>query len=123
MRRLITQGSPKLTEVPYYADCDYLDHVDLAPEGSDPGRLRIGSFASFAPMDVSPTLIKRFLANDQAVALGGLVYDNYVNPTIPLSAGIYYGGTPVPDSGHGQLLVGYDDRRGDPKQGLGAFLV
>jgi hypothetical protein len=59
------------------------------------------------------------LAAGHAIAFSGPVFQGYADP--PLSNGVFAGtpGTLIPNSGHGQMLVGYDDHMG----GTGAFLI
>jgi hypothetical protein len=63
-------------------------------------------------------VLKEFLASGQAVAFSGPVIKGYGK----LTDGVCYGEGPVPKTGHGQLLVGYDDSKGTAGK-QGAFLV
>src|SRR5207249_9120823 len=71
--------------------------------------------------DVPQSLLKEFLASGMAIAFAGPVYMGFSNP--PLSNGVFYGSPTIPMSGHGMLLVGYDDLAGNTAKGLGAFYI
>jgi hypothetical protein len=120
--RLIAFGSPSAADVPYEPDCTYFDNIDLAKVYPNAGRLRIGSFATFhVGAAGSLDQIKGYLANGQAVAFSGRVLENYgTGPT--LTDGVLYQTKIIPNSGHGQMLVGYDDLLGTPGK-TGALLV
>jgi hypothetical protein len=66
-------------------------------------------------------LIKEYVANGQAVAFSGSVLCGYCN-AVPLQDGVIYETDTVPNSGHGQLVVVYDDNVGTPGN-AGAFLI
>jgi hypothetical protein len=119
---LVAFGSPSTAQVPYQPDCCYISGLDLAASHPNTDRLRLGSFGAIGLQSVSPSVLKEFLASGMAIAFAGPVYQNFVqNPT--LSNGVFYGTATIPNSGHGMLLIGYDDTKGDPSQGLGAFWV
>lgn len=125
LSRLAGFGSPSAADVGYLPSCSYLREVDLQKLYPDAPRLRIGSFATFPISNIvpSPSLdqIKAYLANGQAVAFSGLVFETYNNPAIV--DGVFYGPERyVPNDGHGQLLIGYDDTLGTPGK-QGALLV
>ena len=65
--------------------------------------------------------IKQYLWNGQVVAFSGLVPEGYDAPTFV--DGVLYEQKTIPNSGHGQIIVGYDDTVGSPTLGRGAFLV
>jgi hypothetical protein len=123
LARLIAFGAPSRAEVPYEPDCCYLDAIDLARTYPDATRFRIGSFATFG-IDPSQAgviqLIKQYVANGQVVAFSGLVLQGYDTPAF--TGGVLAGVATIPDSGHGQIVVGYDDAVGSPTA-PGAFLV
>jgi hypothetical protein len=124
LARLVAFGGPSRAEVPYQADCCYLDAIDLDRSYPEATRFRIGSFATFDIMNQADVVerIKQYLWNGQVVAFSGLVPEAYgVAPTFV--DGVLYEQNTIPDSGHGQIIVGYDDRVGRPDLGLGAFLV
>jgi hypothetical protein len=125
LSRLAGFGSPTATDVPYQPSCPYLRDVNLDKAYPDAPRLRIGSFATFtidnATGSSSVGLIKAYLNNGQAVAFSGLVFDSYNNPSVV--DGVFYGPEKyVPNDGHGQMLVGYDDTVGQTGR-QGALLV
>jgi hypothetical protein len=71
-------------------------------------------------------LIKEYIANGQAVAFSGYVLCGYCNP-VPLQNGVIYEteyivGKNGKPSGHGQLVIGYDDEIGVPGK-KGALLI
>jgi hypothetical protein len=122
LSRLIGFGSPSAMEVPYQPSCAYFDNINLAQPYPDAIHLRIGSFATFH-IQKSDALerIRGYLANGQAVAFSGRVLKGY-GPSPVLTDGVLYETTIIPNSGHGQLLVGYDDTLGTAGK-TGALLV
>ena len=120
--RLIGFGSPSAADVPYKPDYAYFDNIDLATVYPNAGRLQIGSFATFhVQTPESLGQIKGYLAHRQAVAFSGRVLQDYsTNPA--LTDGVLYQTKIIPNSGHGQMLVGYDDLLGTPGK-TGALLV
>jgi hypothetical protein len=122
LSRLIAFGSPSAADVPYEPSCDYFNHIDLAKVYPNATRLRIGSFATFhIEMPTALGRIKGYLTNGQAVAFSGRVLKNYGRAPI-LTDGVLYETEIMPKSGHGQVLVGYDDKLGKPGK-TGALLV
>jgi len=86
-------------------------------------RFRIGSYAVFSIFS-NPTAVQRikeYIANGQAVAFSGNVLCGYCN-AVPLQDGVIYETEIIPGSGHGQLVVGYDDDVGTAGN-TGAFLI
>lgn len=125
LQRLIATGSPSTTQVPYAPSCQYLDRIDPDAIWPAEARLRIGSYSTFRIASDQRELIKRLLAAGHAIAFSGLVYEGYEDPS--LEFGVFGSNTDKqphikPNSGHGQLLVGYDDTKGDPSA-PGAFLI
>lgn len=125
LQRLIAAGAPNRAQVPYQPSCTFLNNVDPSREWPNEDRFRIGSYSTFKLSPDSLELIKRLLAAGNAIAFTGRVYENYDDP--PLDHGVFGSNTNVqpdtiPNSGHGQLLVGYDDTKGDPSA-PGAFLI
>lgn len=125
LSRLAGFGSPTASDVPYQPSCPYLRGIDLDKAYADMPRLRIGSFATFTidqtASSTSVGRIKAYLANGQAVAFSGLVFDSYNDPAVV--DGVFYGPLRyVPNDGHGQLLVGFDDTVGQAGR-QGALLV
>ncbi|HKY64592.1 MAG TPA: C1 family peptidase [bacterium] len=120
---MVKNGSVANSIVPYEATCSYLDGIDLGTL-ADPA-FRIGSWASVSPQDRD--LIKAHLAGGQAVAFAGHLYQGFGQLQGP---DVFYGSGPFEVNkntgqlvGHGMLLIGYDDERGDPSQGLGAYRI
>lgn len=122
LETLIAGGAPTAQSVPYKANCVYLDAIRI-PTPSD-SKFELGSYATIniaGNPDAAVERIKEYVANGQAVAFSGLVLEGYGSgPT--LQDGVIYSTTTIPNSGHGQLIVGYDDTMGDPAN-PGAFLV
>lgn len=118
---LIAQGSPSAHDVPYKADCNYLNSINLDPNFPDMEQFLLGSYATFQISEETMPLLKEFLLNNQAVAFSGRVLQGYGDPT--LDDQVFYETDIIPNSGHGQLLVGYGDQSGDPAKGLGAFCI
>ena len=128
LAQLVAFGSPTRARVPYQPDCDYFDTIQNQADFPDSypkmRRFRIGSYAAFsigADPAAAVQLIKEYVANGQAVAFSGSVLCGYCN-AVPLQDGVIYETDTVPNSGHGQLVVGYDDNVGTPGN-TGAFLI
>lgn len=128
---LVMTGSANVAEIPYFADCCYLNALDPQQEFPDAGRLRLGSYGTVAfpagrhHPDRAYVLqqLKEYLASGRLVAFAGPVYQSF--DSLPLEAGVFYSNTTIPNSGHGMLLVGYDDEvgLGTADKPKGAFLV
>ncbi|MQA91276.1 MAG: hypothetical protein GEU90_13790 [Gemmatimonas sp.] len=92
----------------------------------DQERFLIGSYSMFRIRPEPLEFIKRLLAAGHAIAFTGPVYWGYSNPTLDHGVfGTNTGSQPDsirPNSGHGQLIVGYDDTKGDPSA-PGALLI
>ena len=75
------------------AELQLSPQVNLQKLYPDAPRLRIGSFATFPISNIAPSpsldQIKAYLANGQAVAFSGLVFETYNNPAIV--DGVFYG--------------------------------
>ena len=130
---LVSLGAPTRARVPYpelattEADCAYLDMIPSQRDFPDsyPGmrRFRIGSYAVLTigeDPQAAVQLIKEYIANGQVVAFSGHVLCGYCNPT--LQDGVIYETEYIARSGHGQLVVGYDDDVGTPGK-EGALLI
>jgi hypothetical protein len=121
LSRLASVGAPSASEVPYKPECPYLDGASyLAGSYPDQTRFRIGSYATLHLSSAALPLVKELLAAGHAIAFSGPVLKGYGDPK--LEDGVLYGNATVPQSGHGQLLVGYDDAKGKAGE-KGAFLV
>jgi hypothetical protein len=133
LEQLVKFGAPTRARVPYpelattEADCDYLntiqDQADFPDSYPAMQRFQIGSYAVFHIEDNSQavSLTKEFIANGQAVAFSGSVLCGYCTP-VPLQNGVIYETEYKAGSGHGQLVVGYNDDIGVPGK-KGALLI
>ncbi|MFO1132043.1 MAG: hypothetical protein U1E16_08545 [Hyphomicrobiales bacterium] len=122
LEQLASVGAASRSQVPYQPRCNYLDGVstDARP---NMGRFRIGSYAVIPVTGNAGAVaaIKSQLQTGQAVAFTGRVLCGYaLAPSFKF--GVIYDTATVPGSGHGQMIVGYDDRVGKSGQ-RGAFLV
>lgn len=126
LARLTALGAPSRAQVPYEPNCNYLKSVDPDVAWPDQDRFLIGSYSTFRISTEPLEFIKRLLAARHAIAFTGPVYSGYADPTLDHGVfGTNTGTQPdtiIPNSGHGQLLVGYDDDKGDPSA-PGAFLI
>lgn len=125
LQRLIAIGAPSTAQVPYFPSCPYISHIDPDNDWPDEARFRIGSYSTFLIHPDQRAFIKALLAAGHAIAFSGLVFENYGDPTLEFGVfGTNSGEQPplIPNSGHGQLVVGYDDEKGDPSA-PGAFLI
>jgi hypothetical protein len=121
LSRLVSKGAPSAADVPYKPDCSYLDGTTyLDAPHPDEQRFRIGSFATMHLGPDKLVLVKELLAAGQALAFSGQLIKGYNDPT--LESGVLYAKEVVPKSGHGQLLIGYDDTIGAEGK-KGSFLV
>jgi hypothetical protein len=124
LSRLVSHGAPSMSDVAYEPNCQYLQSINLSTPHSDHSNFMIGSYATLK-LDPNSTTqveqIKQYLANNQVVAFTGLVLEDYAAGPV-LTDGVIYGDAVVANSGHGQILVGYDDTMGD-SENPGAFLV
>ncbi|CAN5712118.1 hypothetical protein BH11ARM2_BH11ARM2_19130 [soil metagenome] len=124
LNRLIGHGSPSAQDIPYEANCTYLNAVTLDPNFPNMTRFGLGSYAVVS-IKKDPTYavatIKKLLAAGNAVAFSGLVLTGYAHSPV-FTNGVLYGTETVANSGHGQLIVGYDDTIGTPGN-TGAFLI
>jgi hypothetical protein len=123
LEQLAAFGAPSEQDVPYCADCAYIERIDLSldryPRAHE---LRIGSYKTMvirhAEMAQLLPKLKGYLANGHVIAFCGPCGTDYDDPV--LSDGVYHAGSGfTPNSGHGQIVVGYDDAQGKH----GAFLV
>jgi hypothetical protein len=131
LQRLVAAGAPSAQDVPYNPNgqyqtvkalCDYLDAIDLTQAWPDEANFIIGSYKGFSDIQHKSStyldLFKSLIRNGHAIAFSGYVFPGYATP--PISNGVF---TPqvafkVP-SGHGQVIVGFDDSKGSG----GAFLI
>lgn len=116
---IIANGSPSAADIPYKPDCTYLDGIPLNPKVTNPERFRVGSYATFQVSrdpDAAVQAIKEYVSGGHVVAFSGLVLQGYSAPT--MTNGVITSTASVPGSGHGQIVVGYDEHAGP-----GALLV
>jgi hypothetical protein len=131
LQRLVAAGAPSAQDVPYNPNgqyttvktlCDYLNSIDLTQTWPDEANFIIGSYKGFGDIQHKSStyldLFKSLIRNGHAIAFSGYVFPGYATP--PLNNGVF---TPqeafkVP-SGHGQVIVGFDDSKGSG----GAFLI
>lgn len=117
LAQLIAFGAPTRQLIPYQPDCTYILGIQNQAEFPDgyPGmsQFQIGSFAAFRVDNkdsaVPLQLIKEMLVNNQVVAFSGPVLQNYSNSPSFSKDGIISPTPTIPGSGHGQLVVGYND--------------
>ncbi len=125
LQRLTAYGSASAAQVPYEPSCCYLGSIDPVFAWPNQDKFRIGSYSTFNISPAQLDFMKELIAAGHAIAFSGPVFQVYPDP--PLSFGVFgnNGGTQpllMPNTGHGQLVVGYDDQMGDPSA-PGAFLV
>ncbi|HEY0393087.1 MAG TPA: hypothetical protein VGD01_01205 [Candidatus Elarobacter sp.] len=130
--RLVSDGAPSAAQVPYdphdyatvAAECGYIKGLDTARTWPGESRLTIASYKIYANvLDGKATYLPQFkdlIRHGHAIAFTGLVAKHYGVDSPPLTGGIFT----APDgfiakSGHGQVIVGFDDGKGPN----GAFLV
>jgi hypothetical protein len=129
LKHLLRFGAPSLAQVPYNPQtltavpelCDYIESLDVGATFPGSERFIIGSFKG---LRIHPneqrayvSLFTEMLRNRHAISFSGLVPSGYGAPELD-ARGVFV--LPqagfVPHSGHGQVIVGYDDH-------LQAFLV
>lgn len=123
LSQLTAYGAATRAQVPYQPNCQYLNNINISYAFPGMDRFRIGSYA-LIPVggnDAAVGQIRSHLNAGQAVAFTGRVLCGYgLSPVF--EKGVIYATDTIPDSGHGQLLVGYDDKIGK-SNAKGAFLV
>ena len=135
LEQLASLGAPSAAQMPYdpappvTSDTLLAYLYSLSTNVAYDQRFLIGSYRALPHISPSAraTLLpymKQLLAVDHAIAFSGLVPTGYSTPL--LYKCVYYFGrqglVPTLHGGHGQLIVGYDDTKGDPND-PGAFLV
>jgi hypothetical protein len=130
--RLVSDGAPSAAQVPYdphdyatvAAECGYIKGLNSAQTWPGEARLQIASYKVFpSVLNGKATYLPQFqdlIRHGHAIAFTGLVAKHYGVDAPPLTNGVFT----APDgfitkSGHGQVIVGFDDARGPH----GAFLV
>lgn len=123
---LIANGAPNALQVPYQPTCAYIDGISTSIDSySDIGKFKIGSYKTLPHFlhgqSEYLTLFKQYINAGHAIAFSGLVAHGYNDPATAMVNGAF---SPTPEtfkagSGHGQMVVGYDDSLGT----TGAFLI
>lgn len=130
--RLVADGAPSSAQVPYDphdygtvpAECTYITGVDVGKIWPGEGRLMIGSYKVFPNVvHQKATYLAQFkdlIRHGHAIAFTGLVAKQYGVASPQLTNGVWTAPSGfITKSGHGQVIVGFDDSRGPH----GAFLV
>lgn len=127
--KLVTDGAPSTAAIPYNphdlttvaAECAYITGLDVTTMPPGSSRLLIGSYKVYPHVKASDLgHFKELIRHGHAIAFSGLVAKGYGVQSPPLVNGAFTApqGFKNP-SGHGQVIVGYDDSKGPH----GAFLV
>jgi hypothetical protein len=129
---LVASGAPSEAQVPYKPDCSYLSARSSSdPNGIDVNladyngisRFLIGSVYAtpWFQYDLAGTLpsLRNYLMAGHAIAFSGLVPNGYDQPSAAMVNGAYDPQTFIANSGHSQVIVGFDDSLGH----TGAFLI
>jgi hypothetical protein len=129
---LVASGSASLAQVPYIPNCAALSPKSASnPNGVDvdvdnypgAGRFQIGSYAALpnflAQQATYLPLFKTYLRAGNAIAASGLVATAFSDPSQAMINGAFNPTSFLAKSGHGQLIVGFDDSLGT----TGAFLI
>lgn len=130
--RLVSDGAPSAAEIPYNphdvttvsAECGYIKAIDVAASGTNPRHLTIGSYKIFANIvNGKATYLSQFkelIRHGHAIAFTGKVAKKYGVESPQLTNDAFTAPNGFnPKSGHGQVIVGFDDAKGPH----GAFLV
>jgi hypothetical protein len=130
--RLVADGAPSVAQVPYdphdassvAAECGYITGLNVAQTWPGESRLIIGSYKVFPNvLKQKSTYLPQFkdlIRHGHAIAFTGLVAKQYGTASPPLTNGAFTAPSGFnPKSGHGQVIVGFDDHKGPH----GAFLV
>jgi len=122
LEQLAGAGAPSRTQVPYQSNCTYLNNINTGDRPSMT-RFLIGSYAVIPVTGNAGAVdqIRAHVQSGQAVAFTGSVLCGYAKRPA-FKSGVIYETAVVPNSGHGQLIVGYDDKAGKDKE-RGALLV
>jgi hypothetical protein len=131
-RKLVTTGAPSTAKYPYNphngvtvdAVCSYIESLDVNDAGPDASRLLVGSYKAFSGLVDNRSqyldTFKALIRQGHAIAFSGRVAKVYCIENPPLVKGAFTAPQGfIPKSGHGQVIVGYDDSKGPH----GAFLV
>ena len=123
---LIALGAPSALQVPYKPECAYIDGITTSID-SYPGigKFKIGSYKTLPNFlngqSTYLTLMKQYINAGHAIAFSGLVAQGYDNPATAMVNGAFAPAAASfkKGSGHGQMIIGYDDSLGH----TGAFLI
>ncbi len=129
---LVRFGAPSVAQYPYNphdgttpkAVCSYITSLQVATDAPDQSRLLVGSYKGFSNIKNGKSKylesFKQLIRNGHAIAFTGLVAKQYGILSPPLTSGAFTAPAGfISGSGHGQVIVGYDDHAGPG----GAFLV
>jgi hypothetical protein len=130
--RLVRDGAPSTAQVPYNPDdattphtvCSYITTLDVQRSWPGQSRFLIGSYKAYTGLKNGKakylSLFKELIRHGHAIAFTGLVARKYGVESPQLTRGAFTAPAGfLPNSGHGQVIVGYDDSVGPH----GAFLV
>jgi hypothetical protein len=124
LQMLVAKGAPSALQVPYKPNCAYIDGINVDILGyAGIKKFMIGSYKALPHFlnlqSAYVTQFKQYINAGHAIAFSGLVARGYDNPAASMLKGAYDPQSFIPKSGHGQLIVGYDDSLGR----TGAFLI
>ncbi|HXW76518.1 MAG TPA: hypothetical protein VEJ20_03825 [Candidatus Eremiobacteraceae bacterium] len=132
VQRLISTGAPSTAAFPYNphdlttpsAVCTYIDGFNVSTVGPDAKRFLLGSYKAFSDVQGGKNrfldTFKSLIRHGHAIAFSGLVPYVYCVESPPLVKGAFTAPKGfIQKSGHGQVIVGFDDSIGPD----GAFLV
>lgn len=131
-RKLVATGCPSAAAVPYNphdatkvaAVCTYINGLDTTDPGPDAKHFLIGSYKAFSGVKGKQSQyldqFRSLIRQGHAIAFSGLVPKQYCIANPPLTNGAFTAPAGfISGSGHGQVIVGFDDSKGPH----GAFLV
>ncbi len=129
---LVSNGSASMAQVPYQPVCSALSAKSPSnPNGVDvdithyagADRFAIASYAALPNFLNQQAqyleLFKAYLRAGNAICFSGLVANGFYQPSASMNNGAFDPQSFIPKSGHGQLIVGFDDSLGKS----GAFLI
>ena len=121
---LVAKGAPSASQVPYQPSCSYIDGLSSnIHDYSGVGKFAIGSYKALPNFlhgrSSYVSQFKQYINAGHAIAFSGVVARGYDNPATAMVNGAYDPQNFISGSGHGQMIVGYDDSLGHS----GAFLV
>jgi hypothetical protein len=127
--KLVADGAPSAAMFPYNPhdastvanECTYIKGLNVTSMPAGSSRLLVGSYKVYANVSAANLAqFKELIRHGHAIAFSGLVAKGYGVQSPPLVNGAFTApqGFKNP-SGHGQVIVGYDDSKGPH----GAFLV